>query len=608
MKWSTTASTTRDDPRCATDCHSGSRGQTCARRDSAGQPPLTSALETWTRAWMTASRRSGVQRTSSWWHVYIYTHMFFLKMYIYVCVYLYVYLYVYLCLCVFVCCVLRVVACSCVLLCVMVNEAWEGQRQEKPWRRSATDVQIVRNSWWKGRRRIEQSSSLCPSGQTAEDEQLHQVKRMGRFGCTHASFQRATPHTPHHDHNDTHNTTRQSETEGNRERRQKEREERDGRGETRQEKTTEDETRRKWTRQDKRRRDKTRRQEKMKEKRQDERENEREYWRDDQEIKRKRREIERWKEMKAKILFRKWELPSPPDELDLESSESYRVFHHLHVSNWFFRTAGINWEKVPGRIVWSGAQQRQPQETTQGAQQTATVEAEVKLVRAETPLASRPWHPHLKREPEREWQRPGGVEFKGRRGRRQLFIQRALERQHGLDPWRNRRPRSPRHCSHEETEEEKAEKNMVKNMCAWCRHTRGRFERTHGGFSSMSHHTPHTTHHTPHTPRHTPQQQQQQQHRTTHGDRQTETEKEDKRRQDERQEKRRRKRREEKEKEKEKRRDETRRDETRREDERQEDKKTREDERREDKRREKMKEKMRDKIKDARRDKMKKKR
>ena len=40
--------------------------------------------------------------------------------------------------------------------------------------------------------------------------------------------------------------------------------------------------------------------------------------------------------------------------------------------------------------------------------------------------------------------------------------------------------------------------HMCFNMCAWCRYTRGRFESTHGGFSSVSHHTPHTTH-TTHT-------------------------------------------------------------------------------------------------------------
>ena len=48
------------------------------------------------------------------------------------------------------------------------------------------------------------------------------------------------------------------------------------------------------------------------------------------------------------------------------------------------------------------------------------------------------------------------------------------------------------------------------NMCAWCRYTRGRFERTHGhvlnghtGFQAC--HTTHTTLHTiPHTPHYTP--------------------------------------------------------------------------------------------------------
>ena len=43
--------------------------------------------------------------------------------------------------------------------------------------------------------------------------------------------------------------------------------------------------------------------------------------------------------------------------------------------------------------------------------------------------------------------------------------------------------------------------NMLKHMCAWCRYTRGRFERTHGPLPSPSthRHTPNTTptqHHT----------------------------------------------------------------------------------------------------------------
>ena len=51
---------------------------------------------------------------------------------------------------------------------------------------------------------------------------------------------------------------------------------------------------------------------------------------------------------------------------------------------------------------------------------------------------------------------------------------------------RSKRPRVCRHHTH-----------MLKHMCAWCWHTRGRFERTHGVFS-VSHHT-HTPHHTAHT-------------------------------------------------------------------------------------------------------------
>ena len=43
--------------------------------------------------------------------------------------------------------------------------------------RGDTDVQIVRYACSKGRKRIEESSSLFPL-RTAETEQLHQVKRM----------------------------------------------------------------------------------------------------------------------------------------------------------------------------------------------------------------------------------------------------------------------------------------------------------------------------------------------------------------------------------------------------------------------------------------------
>ena len=56
--------------------------------------------------------------------------------------------------------------------------------------------------------------------------------------------------------------------------------------------------------------------------------------------------------------------------------------------------------------------------------------------------------------------------------------------------------------------------HLLKHMCAWCQHTLGRFERTHGdvlsghtGFFSVSHTTPHRTHTTP---------QHKTQHTTTH--------------------------------------------------------------------------------------------
>ena len=86
-------------------------------------------------------------------------------------------------------------------------------------------------------------------------------------------------------------------------------------------------------------------------------------------------------------------------------------------------------------------------------------------------------------------------------------------------------PRVYRHHAH-----------MLKHMCAWCRHTQGRFECTHLGvsyihtrffprFFSVPQHTQTHTHPTHHT---TPQ------HTTPHGDRDRETEKEGqrKRRQD----------------------------------------------------------------------------
>ena len=44
----------------------------------------------------------------------------------------------------------------------MVNEVWEGQVLVEA--RGDTDVQIVRYAWRKGRKRIEQSSSLFPLG------------------------------------------------------------------------------------------------------------------------------------------------------------------------------------------------------------------------------------------------------------------------------------------------------------------------------------------------------------------------------------------------------------------------------------------------------------
>ena len=66
-----------------------------------------------------------------------------------------------------------------------------------------------------------------------------------------------------------------------------------------------------------------------------------------------------------------------------------------------------------------------------------------------------------------------------------------VSRTDGDVPWsprvHSKRPRVCRHHAH-----------MLKHMCAWCRCTRGRFGRTHGGFSACdTTHTPHhNTHHT----------------------------------------------------------------------------------------------------------------
>ena len=74
--------------------------------------------------------------------------------------------------------------------------------------------------------------------------------------------------------------------------------------------------------------------------------------------------------------------------------------------------------------------------------------------------------------------------------------------------------------------------HMLKHMCAWCWHTRRRFESTHGGFQRA---TPHRTHtHTPqpqpqpqrHTPQPTPQTPHALPHTTSHAQHQTETDRE----------------------------------------------------------------------------------
>ena len=129
------------------------------------------------------------------------------------------------------------------------------------------------------------------------------------------------------------------------------------------------------------------------------------------------------------------------------------------------------------------------------------------------------------------------------------------------------------------------------HMQAWCRHIRGRFECTHGGFQRATPH--HRTHHTDHTPHHntrhnnTRRQRQtgtdrdRERQRETESDRRREKERHDKKaREDERGETREEKRREEK------RREEKRREEKRREEKRREEKR-REEKRREEKRKDK---------------------
>ena len=111
---------------------------------------------------------------------------------------------------------------------------------------------------------------------------------------------------------------------------------------------------------------------------------------------------------------------------------------------------------------------------------------------------------------------------------------------------RSIRPRVYRHHAH-----------MLKHMCAWCRCTRGRFERTHGGvlcghtgFFSVPHRTlhhdhvhnqhPHTnTHtHTQHTPTTHSNTQHTGTHTTSHGDRDRDKEwRERERREDKREDK-----------------------------------------------------------------------
>ena len=99
------------------------------------------------------------------------------------------------------------------------------------------------------------------------------------------------------------------------------------------------------------------------------------------------------------------------------------------------------------------------------------------------------------------------------------------------------RPRRPRVCLHHA--------HMLKHVCAWCPHTRGRFECTHGDVFESTHgcfaafHT--TTQDTTHKTHKTQHQQHTTTTTTTHGDmerrrrKKTEKEREEKTREDERQ-------------------------------------------------------------------------
>ena len=65
--------------------------------------------------------------------------------------------------------------------------------------------------------------------------------------------------------------------------------------------------------------------------------------------------------------------------------------------------------------------------------------------------------------------------------------------------------------------------HMCFNMCAWCRHTRGRFESTHGDVWIVSHPTtPHTQHNTTHEDSERKQRQRREREREEKEDRQRE--------------------------------------------------------------------------------------
>ena len=74
--------------------------------------------------------------------------------------------------------------------------------------------------------------------------------------------------------------------------------------------------------------------------------------------------------------------------------------------------------------------------------------------------------------------------------------------------------------------------HMLKHVCAWCRYTRGRFERTHGDVL-RGHTAPHTTPHHADTPKHHTETETETETETKREEK-TEEQRQDKRREDKR--------------------------------------------------------------------------